>query len=407
MQNTLDRVLREASFFAGRMAFPTVRSIYIGGGTPSVVPPELLSEFFSGLKRAIHPAAAVWDDGVEWTFEANPESVTPSLLDTLRSAGVNRISLGVQSLQDPLLGFLGRRARRDVILRALEMIWGSSAAAPTGGAGRRAAVNAAGRRHFALNVDLITGIPGQTGKMIRDDLDVILRFAPDHVSLYSLTVEERTPLAQMLTSGRVCSLSEESQDALWILARDALVDAGFRWYEISNFARPGAESAHNLGYWRLLPYAGLGPGAQSTVPGYAAAGSPAVPAALRVANPNLFLYSTPSDTRFKHGVEILSPRDLLFEHFITGLRTDDGIRIASLGDLFDFDMMHAWSSPIARWIDSRTLDVDALFGPENRFALTPDARLLLDSFLLEVSDLLDRQGRLDVFHCDTWAGVTR
>ena len=126
-----------------------------------------------------------------------------------------------------------------------------------------------------MNVDLITGIPGQTEEMVRSDVTSALDFGADHFSVYSLTVEEHTALKQALDADVRRMPPPERQDGLWFAARDAIVAAGFEWYEISNFALPGRRSEHNLGYWRLEPYLGLGPGGVSI---FAAAG-PALAAA--------------------------------------------------------------------------------------------------------------------------------
>jgi len=384
MRRTLDRIVEEAGYFFETLGRPRIDTIYFGGGTPSVVPPRELDDFLGRLRGAL--ALGSGDCApVEWSFEMNPESVSPELLAVLRDRGVTRLSLGVQSFQDPLLRFLTRRATRERVNEALDLIGGLPA-----------------RSRFAhLNVDLIAGIPGQTAAMVADDLERALSYGPDHLSVYSLTVEERTPLAQMVARGQAHPLSPERQESLWFAARDGLVARGFEHYEVSNFALPGGHSLHNAAYWRLDPYVGLGPGAVSTLPASVEAATEGLTASrqgcvARLTNPNLFVYSSAFDPTWNHEVELLSPRSLLIEHFLTGLRTAEGVSLRRIEGIFGVDLAEQWKGALAEWGARGAIEPAALHQPVPRLALTQTERLLLDRFLLEIDRLVDGLGPLSI-----------
>jgi len=384
MGRTLDRVVAEAGYFFETLGKPRINTIYFGGGTPSVIPPRELDDFLDRLRRAL-TIGERQHEPAEWSFEMNPESVSPELLAVLRDRGVNRLSLGVQSFQDPLLRFLTRRATRERATEALDLI----ARLPA-------------RAHFPhLNIDLITGIPGQSRQMVTEDIERALSYGPDHFSVYSLTVEERTPLAQMVAHGQARPLPVEQQDSLWFAARDRLLACGFEHYEISNFALPGGHSLHNAAYWRLDPYVGLGPGAVSTVPATVEAEPEGGPASrqrsvARLTNPNLFIYSSAFDPSWNHEVELISPRSLLIEHFLTGLRTAEGVSLRRIERVFGLDLTERWERALAEWVSRAAIDPAALQEPAPRLALTQAARLLLDRFLLEIDRLVDGLGPIAI-----------
>ncbi len=380
MGRTLDRIVAEARYFFEALGRPRIETVYFGGGTPSVIPPRTLDDFLDRLRRALGMEGCARGP-TEWSFEMNPESVSPELLAVLRERGVSRLSLGVQSFQDPLLRFLTRRATCERVTEALELI----ARLP------------ARSRFPHLNIDLIAGIPGQSEEMVGEDIDRALSYGPDHFSIYSLTVEERTPLAQMVARGHARPLPQESQESLWFAARDRLLARGFEHYEISNFALAGARSLHNAAYWRLDPYVGLGPGAVSTLPATTGTegeerGLPARQHAARLTNPNLFIYSSLFDPSWSHAVELLSPRSLLIEHFLTGLRTGEGVSLRRIERVFGLNLPRLWAGPLGEWAAGGRIEAAALAEPVPRLVLSPSARLLLDPFLLEIDRLIDDLG---------------
>ena len=219
-----------------------LRSVYLGGGTPTVLPPDRIAAILAAAAEsfALAPEAEI-------TCECNPGTVDLATLGQLRAAGVNRISIGVQSFRDEELRFLGRihsahEARR-AVLEAREAGFGN------------------------LSLDLIYCLPGQTADEWQETLDRALALCPDHVSAYCLQIEPGTPLAERMAAGELTPMPDDDQATLYGQTREALEAGGLRQYEISNFARPGAECRHNLTYWRNEPYLGVGAGAWSFVGG--------------------------------------------------------------------------------------------------------------------------------------------
>ncbi|WP_119460488.1 radical SAM family heme chaperone HemW [Rhodospirillaceae bacterium SYSU D60014] len=230
-----DALLRELDHYASETAGRRVASIFFGGGTPSLMPPDTVA-------AVIDRAAARWRlaPDVEITLEANPTSVEAERFAGFRGAGVNRVSLGVQALNDPDLRALGR---------------GHSAAEA------RTALALARRQFDCFTFDLIYARPGQDARAWRAELRQALDLAADHLSLYQLTIEPNTVFAGAHRRGELVLPGEEDAATLYEETQNLLEAAGLPAYEISNHARPGAECRHNLTYWRYGDYVGIGPGA--------------------------------------------------------------------------------------------------------------------------------------------------
>ena len=226
---------REIAHMAALAPGRTVTSIFVGGGTPSLMKPETVGAILDSI-------AAAWRvvPGAEITLEANPSSVEAERFAGYRAAGVNRVSLGVQALNDADLKALGR----------LHSV-----------AEARRAIDIAARTFDRYSFDLIYARPGQTPEAWRAELSEALAMVRDHLSLYQLTIEEGTPFFGLHRAGKLIVPDPELADALFEITQEATEAAGIPAYEISNHARPGAESRHNLTYWRYGEYAGIGPGA--------------------------------------------------------------------------------------------------------------------------------------------------
>lgn len=213
----------------------TVTSIFLGGGTPSLMAPETVDAILNGIARHWHVP-----DGIEITMEANPSSVEATRFRGYRSAGVNRVSLGVQALNDPDLKFLGRLHDVADALKAVRLA----------------------REIFPrMSFDLIYARPGQTVEAWEKELREAISYAVDHLSLYQLTIEEGTAFYGLHKAGKLITLDEEQSAVLYEATQEITAREGLPAYEVSNHARPGAESRHNLTYWRYGDYAGIGPGA--------------------------------------------------------------------------------------------------------------------------------------------------
>lgn len=238
-----DAILRE---WAGWKDAPrwggarTLATLYFGGGTPSRLAPDALGRLIAGIV-AERPLEA----GAEVTLEANPEDVTAAAARAWAAAGVNRVSLGVQSFDPAVLAWMHRTHTADDVPRAVAVL-------------REAGLT-------NLSLDLIYALPDQLQRDWARDLDQALALAPEHLSLYGLTVEQGTPLGRWVARGEVAPTAEGRYAEEFLLAHQRLTAAGFRHYEVSNYGRPGREAVHNSAYWRRAPYLGLGPSAHSAV----------------------------------------------------------------------------------------------------------------------------------------------
>ncbi len=230
-------VLTEAAFTASLRDIDSWKTIYVGGGTPSLLSEKQIDRLFSGLLKMSREVP------LEVTMEVNPSDVTESFLDAASASGVTRISCGIQSFSDASLCRVRRRSRASDVYRALSLFEKN--------------------RPHSLSVDMIAGLPEETDASFASGLKTLLSYAPDHISLYSLTVEEGTPLCSEIESGKILH-DIDASDALWISGRDFLCGAGYEQYEVSNFCRRGCECLHNLAYWNLESYAGIGAGATGT-----------------------------------------------------------------------------------------------------------------------------------------------
>lgn len=234
---SVERYLAALEREAGLYPDPAPRTLYVGGGTPSELSAAQTARLLSGLAGRFGPL----DRLLESTFEANPESLDEAKLDVLRAAGVGRLSLGLQAPQDRLLKSLGRRHGWADFVR----VW-----------------RAARSRGFSLNADLMLGLPDQSLRDVREGLESVLELEPDHLSVYCLQVEDRTLFAK-----RAVQVDEGLSREMLEVVKARLEGAGFVHYEVSNFAKAGRESVHNINYWLNGPYLGLGCGAAGYLDG--------------------------------------------------------------------------------------------------------------------------------------------
>ena len=315
---------RELGYFAGQTRGRTVTSIFFGGGTPSLMDPATAG----ALVSAVHAQWPVATD-LEVTLEANPTSAEAGRFADFAAAGVNRLSLGVQSLDDGELAFLGRTHD---------------------GAEARAALALAERLFSRHSFDLIYGLPGQTAAAWRRELKQAAAVAGEHLSLYQLTIEPRTPFHH----AGVEEADENTAASLFEITHEVLDEAGLPAYEISNHARAGGECRHNLTTWRGGDYVGIGPGAHGRLS--AAGGTEAV---RQIADPRAWLETV--ETR-GHGTGERSPLDdgqRRDELFLMGLRLDEGVNRARFHHLFGTALENAVdAAALARLIDGGFLVLD-------------------------------------------------
>jgi putative oxygen-independent coproporphyrinogen III oxidase len=340
-----EALLAELAWEARQTRGMRLGSIFFGGGTPSLMPPATVAAL-------VDAAAAHWpiEPGIEITLEANPSSVEAARFAELAAAGVNRVSLGLQSLSDEALRFLGRA--HDV-------------------AEGLAALDTAQSNFGRVSFDLIYALPGQSEAAWQVELDRALSFGTGHLSLYQLTIEPGTRFAALAAKGELPAIDPDHGAALYEATQALTEAAGLPAYEISNHARPGEESRHNLAYWRYGAYAGVGPGAHGRRSGAVTQ---------RHKKPENWLAAL---RRNGHGIaeeQILLPADKGIEALLMGLRLREGVdldRIASLAE-----------KPIERLIDEQAagrLERQGFVAREgNRLRVLPAGTLLLDAILPEL-----------------------
>jgi oxygen-independent coproporphyrinogen-3 oxidase len=339
-----DALLADLAHEATLLPNRSLTSIFFGGGTPSLMEPAT-------VEAVIAAARDHWrqDDDLEITLEANPNSAEAAKFADLARAGVNRISLGLQSFDDRSLAFLGRAHSANEGLRALE-----------------AAQSAVERVSF----DLIYALPGDTEASWSASLERALALGTEHLSLYQLTIEPGTRFASMTARHEFEPLDADMAASLFELTQEGTASAGVPAYEISNHARPGAESRHNLAYWRYQDYAGVGPGAHGRRTGMRT---------VRHRKPENFLSAV---ARNGHGLaeeEALTGIEAAHEALVMGLRLAEGIVPGALAERLGVD----------RVVDDAAVDRLAGLGflerDGSRLKTTETGRLLLDSILAEIA----------------------
>ena len=287
----------ELSHMAGLQPGTPVRSIFFGGGTPSLMPPEIVGSLIDEVAR-LWPIEA----GIEITLEANPSSVEAERFTGYRAAGVNRVSLGVQALNDIDLKFLGR------LHNAAEA---------------RAALGIARENFERVSFDLIYARPEQSIAAWAEELRQALAFAPDHLSVYQLTIEDGTPFAALHKAGKFATPPDDVADGLYETTQELTEAAGLPAYEVSNHARAGQECRHNLVYWRYGTYAGAGPGAHGRllVDGQRTALS-------TQRNPEIWAGAVEKAGNGLIERATVAPREEADERLIMGLRLSEGLDLA-------------------------------------------------------------------------------
>lgn len=294
----LSDLAHEAQLTAGRK----LGSIFFGGGTPSLMPPETAAALIEAAERSWGFA-----NDIEITLEANPSSVEAAQFAELASAGVNRVSLGLQALDNETLTFLGRAHQVEESLAALD----------------------AAQHHFdRVSIDLIYARPNQTADQWKAELARAIGFGTTHMSLYQLTIEPGTRFATDVAKQQWQPLDDDLAADLYTMTQEMTASAGLPAYEISNHAAPGNESRHNLAYWRYQDYAGVGPGAHGRRGGLATQ---------RHRKPENFMSAV---ARNAHGLQVedpLDPATQAMEALLMGLRLREGVDMSALSDRFSID----------------------------------------------------------------------
>ncbi len=353
-----DALALEIERWGAWLGAPPLASVFFGGGTPSYLPTRDLDRLTQAVRRAFR-----LPEEAESTIEANPGDCSLERLASMRRAGFNRVSIGAQSFDDAELRFLGRRhdAR-----------------------GAAQAVGDARSAGFArVSLDLMFGLPDQRSADWERSLEHAVALQPDHVSAYALTLEPGTPMEAAVRLGQTSAPDPDLAAEMYLLAQRTLGGAGFVQYEISNWARPGRESAHNLAYWRCLPYLGVGPGAHSYLYGGDALG----PFGVRFANakpPRAYVERVnawsprgavaPASLASAGAVDSCLPvarRDAMAETMMMGLRLNSGVPDSAFRARFGESIEEAFPGPVAECADLGLLE-----WADGSLRLTEQGRLL-------------------------------
>ena len=385
----------------------SLRSVYVGGGTPSLLDEKQIKKICDTIflcRDAFCKKSSDFEDGksiyecektfcgdeksdFEFTIEVNPDDVTKELLECLEKNGVNRISCGIQSCTDACLKFVNRRAGKNENLRAMELIsrcW-------------------KGKKSF----DLICGLPYETEKSFRESLDTVMSFNPDHISMYSLTIENETVLGRKCNSG-LLDYDFNFADELWLSSKTYLEKNNYCQYEVSNFCKPGFECIHNLVYWNHKDYLGCGSGATGTVydsdgRGYRWTNTTDIKKYIEFWTENAG--RDLNNTKYVDGnvgqqncdvqdfekqilsvckVEAIDLEDSVFEYFMMGLRKASGITEKDFYNKFKKPMPDEIIKLFEKWQKKGHAEI---ITEENgrRFFLTKEGLLFLNRFLEEIN----------------------
>ncbi len=324
------RLMEDIGVMGKRYGEIPVETIFIGGGTPSVPDSGLIVEIMEHVRHAFHVA-----DGAEISMEANPGTVTREKLTDYRKAGINRLSFGLQSANDRELKLLGR------IHTWAEFLESFTLARECGFAN--------------LNIDLMSALPGQTCESWKETLSRVTDLDPEHISAYSLIIEEGTPFGERYGSeeGRKLLPDEDSEREMYHETKRFLKDCGYERYEISNYAKPGRECRHNIGYWTGVPYLGLGLGASSYLDD-----------CRFTVNPDMKQYLEEKPGMFTD-IEKLTKKDMEEEFFYVGLRMTAGVSLSEFERRFGISAKEVYPGLMETFVKEKAARFEG-----DRFVLT-------------------------------------
>ncbi len=314
MSRFIGALLREAETQVNRLDIVSLETVYLGGGTPSMLSPSLLKRLFIGLGDIFE----IGEDA-EINLEANPATFGKQTAATYADLGISRVSLGAQSFDEEVLKTLGRTHGPDDIKRSVTLL-------------REAGIE-------NVSIDLMFAIPGQSLSQWKATLEGALKLSPTHISAYNLTYEEDTPFFARLKEGSY-NESDELNAEMFELAHGVLTSRGLRHYETSNYARPGFESRHNQSYWAGKDYLGIGPSAVSTISNRRWK---------NVADTSIYLQQVEQNGHAEHEAEDLSRSQLDLERIALMLRTDRGVHRQHLGKVASPRIENLVDEGLAGW----------------------------------------------------------
>lgn len=314
---------QEISGMGGVLSGDTIDTIFIGGGTPTLLPTDCLQQLLEQVQHSF-----TLDEQVEFSIEANPGTVDEEKLTLLRAGGVNRISFGVQAFADPLLASIGRIHSAKQAIEAVTM---------------------AKQVGFTnINVDLMYGLPGQTTSQLRQSILQGAQLGVTHISAYGLKVEEGTPFFALQAQGALILPEEEEEEGMYELTTQLLPEHGFNRYEISNYGKDGYECRHNLKYWQYQPYVGVGAAAHSFWQGERVANTTDVATYIQ----RLTNGQSPVETREIPEIDIA-----MAEYVFLALRTTQGLFVGNFNQYFNVDFFHYYGQVVSSLVKKELLVV--------------------------------------------------
>lgn len=326
-----------------------IDTVYFGGGTPSLLSKEELTEIFNSIYKNYSIGSLP-----EITLEANPDDLSIEKIKILKEIGINRISLGIQSFDDSILRFLNRAHNsKEALQSAFDL--------------REAGIS-------NISIDLIHSIPGQDELMLRKNLEQVIEFAPQHISVYSLTIEEKTVFGKWAAREKIKPVGESQSANQFEQVMDTLVESGYQHYEISNFCLSGYASRHNSSYWQQKKYLGVGPSAHSY---------DGETRQFNVSNNHLYLKSI-REGKISFEKEILTRENKINEYIFTSLRTDRGSNLSYLIKTHSYDLLSVNNAYIQSLLSEgyATLAHDILL-------LTRKGKLLADKIAADLFTTLE------------------
>lgn len=360
----IDALLNEIYFYSDFYKIDSWNTVYIGGGTPSLLSSSQLEKLFLGIK-----SKALFSKNAEITIEMNPDDVRADFIETCKNVGINRISLGIQALDNVALEKVNRGCSKETAIVALDFLeenWNGQ-----------------------ISVDFIAGLPSQTYNSFKNQFDLIFNYKKiTHISLYTLTVEDGTPLGKKIRDGKV-NFSFEKADKMWIKGRNILEKNGFFHYEISNFAKSGFESKHNSTYWKLENYIGCGAGASGTWYGNDFCDENAIRWTNSLSIPAYtdFWNKKFDSEKLPRKIEKLDKKTLEFEYLMMGFRMRRGVSANEFFRRFNYSIFdfrnsdnRKFSEIFSEWKENRLANSKIIDNNEY-FFLNRRGILLLNRFL--------------------------
>ncbi|MEL6607014.1 MAG: radical SAM family heme chaperone HemW [Bacteroidota bacterium] len=340
----LEAMEKELELRKDYLAHAPIQSIYFGGGTPSLLEAPLLADLFQHISQHF-----VVQSGAEVTLEANPDDITLEKLKAWKSLGINRLSIGVQSFQAPVLRYLNRAHDSRQAVKSIELA-------------QKAGFN-------DLSIDLIYAIPQSDDNRWEADLTMALKLAPTHMAAYCLTIEKNTVFGRWQERGKLKAVSDEMAARQFEVLVETMAAHGYEHYEVSNFCLPGHYAVHNSNYWKQSSYLGIGPGAHSY---------DGVTRQFNVSNNPRYIDSLLQGT-VPCTVERLSPQDHINEYIMTSLRTQWGCDLDRLKNEHGYDLEQAQSTYLQRLLNQQLATRKGY-----RLLLTRQGKLLADQIATDL-----------------------